>query len=228
MGSRPAAGTTALVTDDAALPNRLIPAQSWQGRTRCRRRRVLEGQLRARLRAARRRWLEAVPPEGREARSQALADAVLGDPAMVALTDARGGAVAAYASMPTEPPTNSLLDRLATVGIPVLLPVALPDGRLAWVRDEGPAHRQPDPRGIPTPTRPPLGVGASALLAAGVSVVLVPALAVGIDGRRLGQGGGYYDRLLRHLPTPAQGGPMRVAIIGPPSCSPPEPSPPPP
>jgi 5-formyltetrahydrofolate cyclo-ligase len=39
--------------------------------------------------------------------------------------------------------------------------------------------------------------------------VVVPALAVGVDGTRLGRGGGYYDRALRH----AARGTILVAVV---------------
>ena len=47
----------------------------------------------------------------------------------------------------------------------------------------------PGYRGIPQPTGP-------AVLPSGVDVILVPGLGFSHDGRRIGQGGGYYDRLL--------------------------------
>ncbi len=48
----------------------------------------------------------------------------------------------------------------------------------------------------PPPEAPP-GTGEDGLL------ILVPALAVGPDGHRLGYGGGYYDRLLAQVAPPA-------------------------
>jgi len=83
----------------------------------------------------------------------------------------RGAQVAAYASFGTEPATSSLLTPAT------LLPVVLPDGDLDWVRHGG---------------HTPLGRSAIA----GCDVVLVPALAVDGAGRRLGRGGGSYDRAL--------------------------------
>lgn len=55
--------------------------------------------------------------------------------------------------------------------------------------------------GIAEPTGPKLG--AEAFIEAHLR--LIPALAYDINGNRLGQGGGYYDRLLALLPPSAQG-----------------------
>ncbi|WP_432494343.1 5-formyltetrahydrofolate cyclo-ligase [Kineococcus auxinigenes] len=95
--------------------------------------------------------------------------------------------VACYASRPGEPGTRSVLAELRRHGVEVLLPVLLPDGDLDW---EVRAVR-PGPGGTG-----PLGRGAIAT----VDVVVVPALAVDTAGRRLGQGGGSYDRALLRVP----------------------------
>ena len=59
---------------------------------------------------------------------------------------------------------------------------------------------------MPEPTGAAVGVGGDALLAEGVRVLLLPALAWWAeDGVRLGKGGGYYDRLLAGpAPAPAR------------------------
>ncbi|MCL3861255.1 5-formyltetrahydrofolate cyclo-ligase [Actinotalea sp. K2] len=103
--------------------------------------------------------------------------------------------VAAYVSRPTEPGTVPLLERLAARGTRVLLPV-LGTGlarEWAWyttsqdlqVRAPG---RPPEP---PGPT-----LGPDALSQA--EAIIAPALAVDTAGGRLGQGGGWYDRVLAH------------------------------
>ncbi|MEU4158462.1 5-formyltetrahydrofolate cyclo-ligase [Actinoplanes sp. NPDC026670] len=62
------------------------------------------------------------------------------------------------------------------------------------------------PRGLLEPDGPRLGVAA----VCSVDLLLVPALAVGPDGTRMGRGGGSYDRVLARLPEP---GPLTVALL---------------
>lgn len=91
-------------------------------------------------------------------------------------------AVAAYLPLRTEPGSHELLDALVRRGIRVLVPVTLPDHDLDWVQLPG---------DVP--------LGRNAIAAA--DAVLVPALAVGADGTRLGRGGGSYDRALARVPA---------------------------
>ncbi|MFC4067370.1 5-formyltetrahydrofolate cyclo-ligase [Actinoplanes subglobosus] len=62
------------------------------------------------------------------------------------------------------------------------------------------------PRGLREPDGPRLGVDA----VRSVDLLLVPALAVGLDGIRMGRGGGSYDRVMARLPEP---GPLIVALL---------------
>ncbi len=173
-----------------------------------RRKRGLRRDIRA-ARAARR--AAADEPAWRRTASL-LAGAVLADPEVRRSCD-DGAAVAAYASFGDEPPTYALLDALEAAGARVLLPVVRPHRQLAWAGYAGPDSLAPDAYGIPTPTGEPVGTGATTLVEAGVRVMLVPATAVTPDGLRLGQGGGFYDVLLRDLPPASRGGPVRLAIV---------------
>lgn len=101
--------------------------------------------------------------------------------------------VALYASMPGEPGTGPLRQALRRRGLRVLLPVVLEDLDLDWAEDDG--ADQPSRRGGPHPGGPRLGPEA----VADADVVVVPALAVDSHGRRIGQGGGSYDRALRRV-----------------------------
>ncbi|MEI8084349.1 MAG: 5-formyltetrahydrofolate cyclo-ligase, partial [Actinomycetes bacterium] len=126
-----------------------------------------------------------------------------------------GAAIASYVSFGGEPPTGRLNDALAAAGARVLLPVITRDGQMfddmAWADlSEGIDDNSRSP--IPSPAGPLVGRGSAGLLDLGCAVVIIPALAVGLDGSRLGQGGGYYDRLLSVLPRP---GPLRLALVGP-------------
>ena len=156
--------------------------------------------LRAEIRAARARRLEAE----RRRDAEALAQQALQRYGTAAV-------VAAYASYGTEPGTTQLRASLRSAGVKVLLPVVRGD-QLAWVVDDGSYLQRGGERGMPEPAGSAIGVGAGALVAAYCTVLLLPALAAGLDGVRLGQGGGFYDRLLTELPAYPTG-PLRVAVV---------------
>jgi 5-formyltetrahydrofolate cyclo-ligase len=132
----------------------------------------------------------AMTPENRVLAGRDLRDAVLELPELQ-----MAGTVAAYLSVGTEPDTRGLIFALWKRGTYVLLPVLLPDGELDWASYEGPDSVTPGPRGLLEPTEPRRGV--TAITSA--DLVLVPALAVGRDGTRLGRGGGSYDRALARV-----------------------------
>jgi 5-formyltetrahydrofolate cyclo-ligase len=105
--------------------------------------------------------------------------------------------VAAYVSVSSEPGTGPLLDRLHASGKRVILPLLRPDNDLDWGTYDGPDGLRTARRGLLEPDGPPLGP--EALVTA--DVVLVPGIAVGGDGIRLGRGGGSYDRALARVPA---------------------------
>lgn len=103
------------------------------------------------------------------------------------------GTVAAYVSVGHEPCTRLLLQQLEDSGTRVLLPVLGPHLARSWGYFRGVADlaerspgRPPEPSGEVLP----------AAAIADAEAVIVPALAVDRSGRRLGQGGGWYDRVL--------------------------------
>ncbi|MEV4274273.1 5-formyltetrahydrofolate cyclo-ligase [Actinoplanes xinjiangensis] len=177
--------------------------------------------LRTRLLTARRSLPVAV---------RSAADAQLHDrtTALVRRTGARS--IAAYVPVGSEPGGPDLPDRLLAALPPggrLLLPVLLPDNDLTWAEaapadpggpvapvvstdPSGPRTARSllvaGPRGLREPAGPRLGVEA----VCSVDLLLVPALAVGGDGTRLGRGGGSYDRVLARLPEP---GPLVVALL---------------
>ena len=130
------------------------------------------------------------------------------------LLDARTGTVLAYAATPGEPDLAPLRARLRENGIRVLLPVVAGPGELVWAADTGRLRLGRElPGGLRLPEPDPAGAVRTADLRLGPDdVALVPALAAGRDGARLGQGGGYYDRALAHLP-PHPDGPLVVAVV---------------
>ena len=108
--------------------------------------------------------------------------------------------LALYCSVGTEPDTWPLIDALYGQGCTVLLPVLgrWPDGAVRrtpdWAVYAGPVDLRAGYAGIPEPTSPALG--ADALRTA--SLIWCAALAATPSGRRLGTGGGWYDRALAH------------------------------
>ena len=126
----------------------------------------------------------------READARALAEVVDQIPQV-----RRAGCVTAYAARPGEPDTGPLLEALAARGIRVLLPVLGSGLARDWAEYAGADDlRERAPGRPPEPSGPPLGDEALAE----ADVLLIPALAVDTAGTRLGQGGGWYDRALRH------------------------------
>jgi len=108
--------------------------------------------------------------------------------------------VAAYVARPGEPGTEETLARLRERETEVLLPVLTSGLERGWAYDSGPEQREQA-----APGRPPEPIGehlpADTLQKA--DVILAPALAVDLNGIRLGQGGGWYDRALEHARSDA-------------------------
>lgn len=154
--------------------------------------------LRSRLRAARReRDLTVDPPT----RQRAAADLSRHITTELLRRHPRPRRVAVFLSLPTEVPTEALLADLLAAGIEPLVPVLLDDKDLdwaVWTESSEPSE----------PTEPPgerLGLHAIA----SCDVVFVPAMSIDAQGRRLGQGGGSYDRA---LPRRRPGVPV-VAVV---------------
>jgi 5-formyltetrahydrofolate cyclo-ligase len=109
------------------------------------------------------------------------------------------GPIAAFVGIRGEPPTLTLLAALHACGVRVLLPLLREDYDLEWAEYAGPsAPLAEGRRGVLQPATPSLGLDGIAEAA----LVLAPALAVDGEGRRLGQGGGSYDRALARTHAP--------------------------
>jgi 5-formyltetrahydrofolate cyclo-ligase len=144
--------------------------------------------LRDQLSAARRHLPLSVLGE----RARSLADHLMQVPEVQ-----RAATVAAYVSVSSEPGTGPLLDRLRESGKRVILPLLQADNDLDWAAYDGPRDLHTARRGLLEPAGRPLGRDALGT----ADVVLVPGLAVGRDGTRLGRGGGSYDRALARVPV---------------------------
>jgi 5-formyltetrahydrofolate cyclo-ligase len=106
-------------------------------------------------------------------------------------TDLRVRSLAAYLSLPDEPPTRDFVRWADGQGIRVLLPISRKDGLLDWAPydsdDEG-----VDDFGMPMPTTEVL----SPIAINSVDLIVVPAASVDRTGMRLGWGRGYFDKTL--------------------------------
>jgi 5-formyltetrahydrofolate cyclo-ligase len=109
-----------------------------------------------------------------------------------------GSIIAAFVGVRSEPPTLPLLEALHARGVQVLLPVLLADMDLDWAPFTGAADLVEGRLRMLEPAGKLLGLDAIA----NADLVLVPALAVDQSGRRIGQGGGSYDRALLRTSAP--------------------------
>ena len=117
---------------------------------------------------------------------------------------ARVRVLAAFVPEDTEPGAGRLPAAFTQLGARVLLPVVPESGtELRWAVDTG--RLAPGRFGLLEPVGPRLGPTAVGT----ADVVVVPALGVDRDGTRLGRGGGWYDRALRH----ARPGAVVVALV---------------
>jgi len=116
---------------------------------------------------------------------------------------------AVYLGVGHEPPTMPLLEALHEAGHRVLLPVCEDDRQLSWVEW---TPRTAFHRSRFAPIDEPDGERLDGSVVAGADGIFLPATAVDGSGSRIGQGGGYYDRLLARLDAAGQR-PPAVAVV---------------
>ena len=102
---------------------------------------------------------------------------------------------AIYKIQPVEPDTAAILRQALADGKHLLLPRVLSKTAMDWVEIPDLALLRPGAFGILEPPAD-LPVADPAVFAR--PLALIPCLAAGRDGLRLGRGGGYYDRLSAH------------------------------
>lgn len=153
--------------------------------------------------AAEKRALRARLLTARAARTAA--ERVAAGAALAAVAPGLGSPAlaAGFLAVGSEPPTEPLLAALAGLGARLIVPVLRDGGELDWAPYRPGDAARPGLRGTLQPATDPLGI--EAVCAA--DLLLVPALAVDRRGRRLGRGGGSYDRTLARL----HAGPTRTA-----------------
>ena len=141
--------------------------------------------LRTRLRERRKN----LPPEERKHLSDAAAGYILASAAWQKAT-----CVALYIAVRGETETLRLLDAAWRSGKEVLLPLCSQDSRgcMDFVACPGEEFLLPGAYGIPEPSPCP----STSSAATPPGLIIVPGVAFDRTGARLGQGGGYYDRLL--------------------------------
>lgn len=126
-----------------------------------------------------------------------------------AVAQGKPATFAAYVGVAAEPPTMPLLEALHAVGHRILLPVCEPEWRLSWV------YWTPDTtfaRSRYAPIDEPVGERFDSDVVRDAAGIFLPATAVDEGGNRIGQGGGYYDRLLDKLDENGQR-PATIAVV---------------
>ena len=103
---------------------------------------------------------------------------------------AAAGSIFVYVSMPGEPPTDRIISQALSEGREVYVPKCA-GGKMFAVRIQSPADLRPGTMGIPEPE-----LMEETKTADELGLIIVPCVAAAEDGRRLGHGGGYYDRFL--------------------------------
>ena len=132
--------------------------------------------------------MKALPLEQKQAMDQALTDQFLKHPFYQ-----EAKVIATYLSFPHEFQTQELIEQALKDGKKVLIPKTYPKGRMDFVV-YNPQQLVKTSIGLLEPQGDLEVVDASQ-----IDLIHVPGLAFTTEGYRIGYGGGYYDRYLKHL-----------------------------
>ena len=132
--------------------------------------------------------MKALPLEQKQAMDQALTDQFLKHPFYQ-----EAKVIATYLSFPHEFQTQELIEQALKDGKKVLIPKTYPKGRMDFVVYD-PQQLVKTSFGLLEPQGDLEVVDASQ-----IDLIHVPGLAFTTEGYRIGYGGGYYDRYLKHF-----------------------------
>lgn len=133
--------------------------------------------------------MKSIPREQKQAMDQALTDQFLKHPFYQ-----EAKIIATYLSFPHEFQTQELIEQALRDGKKVLIPKTYPKGRMDFVVYD-PQQLVKTAFGLLEPQGDLEVVDASQ-----IDLIHVPGLAFTTKGYRIGYGGGYYDRYLKHFP----------------------------
>ena len=133
--------------------------------------------------------MKAISQEQKQAMDQALTDQFLKHPFYQ-----EAKVIATYLSFPHEFQTQELIEQALKDGKKVLIPKTYPKGRMDFVAYD-PQQLVKTSFGLLEPQGDLAVVDASQ-----IALIHVPGLAFTTEGYRIGYGGGYYDRYLKHFP----------------------------
>ncbi len=132
--------------------------------------------------------MKAIPREQKQAIDQALTEGLLQHPFYQ-----EANTIATYLSFPHEFQTQGLIEQALKDGKKVLIPKTYPKGRMDFVV-YNPQQLVKTSFGLLEPQGDLEVVDASQ-----IDLIHVPGLAFTREGYRIGYGGGYYDRYLKHF-----------------------------
>ena len=133
--------------------------------------------------------MKALPQEQKQAIDQALTERLLKHPFYQ-----EAKVIASYLSFPHEFQTQELIEQALKDGKKVLIPKTYPKGRMDFVVYD-PHQLVKTSFGLLEPQGDLEVVDASQ-----IDLIHVPGLVFTTEGYRIGYGGGYYDRYLKHFP----------------------------